>query len=98
MREWDNIVERYSERQTGRWCSYFPEGTRDLIEVTALTLGPNESNLFEEWVSISEIGFYKTRLVWKIERHQEERPIVRLGIGPCGFWMGKIEELPNALK
>lgn len=96
--EWDNLVKRHSERQTERWCSYFPEGTRDLIKATALTLGPNESNVFEEWVSISENCFHKTKLIWEITRDGEKKPIVRLGVGPCGFWSGKIEELPNNLK
>lgn len=105
MKEWDNVFEEYnkrqeesSKRQTERWCSYFPEGTRDLIEATALTLGPNESNILEEEVSIFESCFHKTKLIWEITRHEEERPIVRLGVGPCGFWTGKVEELPSSLK
>ncbi len=99
MSVWDSFVKNHSKRKIEKWCSYFPEGTRFLIEVTALTLGPSEFEFCEERVPIYELySPLKTTLTWKVERVGDQKPVARLGIGDCGFWMGLIEELPNSLK
>ena len=99
MSVWDTLMKKRIQRETEKRCSYFPEGTRFLIETTASTLGPGEFEFCEERVPIYDLyAPWKTKLIWRVERVGDRKPIVSLGIGDCGFWTGSIEELPNELK